>query len=308
MDETLRLAFGASLSLLAGYVFIHGSYIRRFSVEHLRTDRYALQLLIWSIAFFALGDLISQRIPNWEGHLFAEFRKDINAAGLTPAICNAILAAYVSAKIQNLWVYLCVRRKLPPIRIRARGTPDDDFRAMRSVIKAIFSQLRSRARLAAVALYVKKSNDAMLRTVFRALMLKKIVMVTLKSGKVYIGEPLVPDPDPARAFTSLRILPVASGVRAKGTKKVQLTTMYSALDSEIKRLRSKDAKFTVLDSTDPLITDVSNLEVKGEIVPVDIEDLGIVIIWAEIESLTIWDPNIYSWFQSQPPLQQRSVP
>ena len=33
----------------------------------------------------------------------------------------------------------------------------------------------------------------------------------------------------------------------------------------------------------------------------DIEDLGIVIAWSEVESLTIYDDNLYKAFQEQTP-------
>jgi hypothetical protein len=42
MGEAARSVFSASIALLAGYAFIRVSYYRRFSAEHLKTDRFAL--------------------------------------------------------------------------------------------------------------------------------------------------------------------------------------------------------------------------------------------------------------------------
>jgi hypothetical protein len=36
---------------------------------------------------------------------------------------------------------------------------------------------------------------------------------------------------------------------------------------------------------------------KSQTAEIDIEDLGIVIQWKDVESLTLFDANIYAWFQ-----------
>ena len=160
--------------------------------------------------------------------------------------------------------------------------------------------LRKRLRLAGVAKIICNSNDANIRLIFRALMLRKLIMITMKSRKVYVGNPVWPDFDPAHVLTSLKILQLASGSRDEASRKVNLTTDYGALTTALRASSSRGV--SDLDRANPLRSDVFDLPLEGgKFVQVDIEDFGAVISWNEIESITIFDKNIYAWFQQQPP-------
>jgi hypothetical protein len=39
---------------------------------------------------------------------------------------------------------------------------------------------------------------------------------------------------------------------------------------------------------------------NGSQAVIDIEDFGVVITWSEVETFTIFDGNVFEWFQAQP--------
>ena len=112
-------------------------------------------------------------------------------------------------------------------------------------------------------------------------------MVTLKSHKVYVGKPyLLLWDDPTQVLTFIKILPSKSGYRDPATKKVTLPTRYDELAERLVEINFASG-LQKKDVTDPLSSDILGLtDESGEIVAqIDIEDLGVVIAWAEVESL-----------------------
>jgi hypothetical protein len=281
MGDTARSIFSASISLLAGYTFIRLSYYRRFSAEHLKTDRFALHVLGYSFCFFILGEIIAEFIPDWIPGWFAPARAGLTAAGITAPVVNAIFLALVVAVFDN-------------VRVRYLMRTDASMTASESFLEGV--------RIAAVARFVRNSNDSALRAIFRATILKKSLMVTLKSHKVYVGKPyLLLWEDPTQALTFIKILPIRSGYRDPATKKVHLPTRYDALGDRLVELEFVPRADH--DVADPLSSDILGLKnSQGEIVArVDIDDLGVVIAWSEVESLTIFDESLYQAFQEQAP-------
>jgi hypothetical protein len=205
MEGTVAKVFGASIALLAGYAFLKVSYLRRFSTEHLRTDRYALHLLGVSLALYVLGDFAAAVIPEWTPEALVGVKNDAIRSGLTEPVVNSIIFGILFGLADNLIV-----------RFEMRNDP--------AMLNNTDLSWRRSMRLAAVAKFVCKCSDAKLRTLFRALMLCKRVMITMKSGKVYVGEPRWPDVDPAYQFASMKLVPFASGARDKDTKRLRLTT------------------------------------------------------------------------------------
>jgi hypothetical protein len=122
-------------------------------------------------------------------------------------------------------------------------------------------------RIAAVARFVRKSNDSALRAIFRATILKKSLMVTLKSHKVYVGKPyLLLWDDPTQILTFIKILPTKSGYRDPATKKVSLPTRYDELGAQLVELNSSPNQHKN-DVTDPLASDILGLvNADGEII------------------------------------------
>jgi len=282
MGEAARSVFSASIALLAGYSFIRLSYYRRFVAEYLRTDRFALHVLGYSFAFFLLGDVTAEVIPHWTWNVFLSVERSLENVGITAPVINAIALGVVIALVDN-------------VRVRCLMRKDAAMSARNGFLEGI--------RIAAVARFVRKSNDSALRAIFRATILKKNLMVTLKSNKVYVGKPyLLLWDDPTQALTFIKILPVKSGYRDPGTKQVNFTTRY---DDLVDRLVELDGlRGELRDVTDPLASDVLGLvnDQDDVIAEIDIEDLGVVIAWSQVESLTIFDDNLYKAFQTLPPV------
>jgi hypothetical protein len=293
MEAAARSAFSASLALVAGYAFLRLSYYRKFTVEHLRTDRLALHILGYSFLFFVLGDVASHVIPYWTPEWLQSAEADLAAIGIKPPVINAIALGVVIAGLDNIRVRILMRRNAALLRGKT---------------------FVERVRMAAVARFVRKSNDSALRAMYRATIYQKPLMVSLKSGKVYVGKPYLSLwEDPTQALTFIKILPSKSGYRDPITKKVTLATRYDELFTE--RLVELDdeqratAQTGPHDATDPLSIDVLGLvDSRNEVVArVDIEDMGIVIAWDQVESLTIYDDDLYKAFQQQGPASPANI-
>jgi hypothetical protein len=274
MEEAARLVFSASVSLLAGYAFMWLSYCRRYSSSGLRADRFALHLLAYSFAFFVCGEALATIVPPWTPHAFSRLASSLDAAGITPAVINAIVIASVVALTENLSIRLLHRDVSIP--------PGIGF------LDAV--------RFAALTRYIHKSNNAALRAIFRAWIFRKSLMVTLKSHKVYVGKPtLLPWEDPTETLAFIKLLPSRSGFRDAATKKVSLTTRYDHVASRLVELEREPYE----ESAGPLQHDVLGLvnDAGWIVAEIDIDDLGVVISWPEVESLTIFDANLYEAFQ-----------
>lgn len=286
MANTVTQLFGAGAALLAGYLFVRFSTYRRYTAEHLRTDRFALHVVGYAIVFFPVGVVIDYYVRKWFGH--SNLLESLRSAGLSPIVLYSSLVALMVAVIDNIVTLM-------------RMSDDSTLRLTDD------RSLLGRMRLASIALFIRQSNDPAIRTLFRASFLRKFLLVTLKSGKVYVGQtPRLPDPaDSARSF---RIIPIKSGHRDPITKKVTLGTRY---DDLLARLSTEEpangaASAMDIDNDDPLRQDLAVLHIKNkERATIDLEDFGVVILWSEIESLSIYDPNIYEAFQQEPkPMQE----
>jgi hypothetical protein len=287
MGETARSVFSASISLLAGYSFIRFSYYRRFMSEHLRTDRYALHVLGYSFFLFILGEILAT--TSFVQRYLGAVDSNLVSAGITAPVINAIVIGIAWGVLDNFRVLWLMRKSGAMIGRTGRQSA--------SWIENLLEGLR----IAAATRFVTKSKDSALRAIFRATLLKKPVMVTLKSHKVYVGKPyLTIWDDPTEALTFIKILPTRSGYRDPNTKKVQLSTRYDKLSEQLVEL-GDGRKQT--DATDVLGSDMLGLtNVAGKVIAeIDIEDLGVVIAWDEVESLTIYDQNLFDAFQRQGP-------
>jgi hypothetical protein len=277
MEDFARQAFGAGVAVFSGYAFFRTSYYRRYLMGHWRTDRFALHILGYAIGFVFCGAIVSEFIPDWTPYSFAPILESVQRVGLAATTINAIVIAILAGFLDNLRVFYLMW---------------DDI-AVRNSSGAKFGIRR--IRMAAVARYIRKSNDAALRLLFRAVILEKRVMITLRNRKVYVGDPVLHEVDPSNELTSIRIIPFASGARSETNKDVTLSTWYSEMDADIERITEEAPD---RDKTDPLLSTMYKLRVRDDqTADIDIEDLGIVIKWNDVESLTLFDENIYAWFQ-----------
>jgi len=230
---------------------------------------------------YIFGGVCAELMPDWTPPCISwwtRIRFALAKVGIDSAVLNALALAFPAAVADSAYVY-----------IRTHGDV-----AMNSDYQRGFWQ---RLRFAAVARFVRKSHDQTVRVLFRASVLRKRVMITLKSHKVYVGEPFLPDLDPSHELTSIRLIPFASGYRDKDTKKVTLSTQYSRLDA-ILSVPPEAKNSEEPDPVDPLSSDPAVLElVDAGRRTVDLNDLGIVIARSEVETLMIWDDAIYRAFQ-----------
>jgi len=100
----------------------------------------------------------------------------------------------------------------------------------------------------------------------------KSVLISVKSGKVYVGL-VTYNSSPVVSVESLQIFPVRSGYRNVNTKTVEFTTDYDAVLNKI-------------------------LANDSAVAGIDLSDFEIVIPFREIESMTIFDPTVYGLFSS----------
>jgi len=130
--------------------------------------------------------------------------------------------------------------------------------------------------------------------------------VAVWSGKVYVGQPVEAMRDPSVRAHSIKIIPLYSGYRDEKTHKVELPTKYRDITSAI-QLREKEHE--PANPADPLARDLADLRTKdGDSIEIDIQDMGIVILWSEIQSLTMYDDNIYKAFQAMGPPPSKETP
>ncbi len=278
MDSVLKL-FGVGVSLLAGYLFLHLSPYRRYRAEHLRTDRFTLQVLGYSFALYALGSVANSIITQRYCGGFAEqFLASVEQySGLQASVILTLVLAPIAAGLDNfiLLARMCDNRVVTQ--------------------HSFFTNPVVRTRAAAAARFVLKCDDAATRTLYRATIGRKPLMLTLKSGKVYVGQPVGEMRDPSLLAGSIRLIPVASGYRDPSTHKVNFTTAYKDMGRRIRPIENEQKAR----GDDPLASDLAELTITdSEKVKIDMQDLGVIVFWSEVQSLTIFNEDLYRAFQS----------
>jgi hypothetical protein len=284
--DALAKAFGVSVLLLAGYTILLISPFRRFTAEHLRSDRFALHLFGISLICYFLGVFVSLVITYKFSHgLAADYLVKVAKYTNLPtsSIC-ALLVAPVLGTIDRL-----------QIMVRMLGDP--------AVKERSWWRLDWKSGAAAVARFVLICNDAAIRTLYRATFYRKPLMITLKSGKVYVGTPIRNVWEPSLQPTFIKIVPMLSGYRDRDTHKVSMSTNYRDITSRmIPRPNAKPARID-----DPLARDIADLKMNGgESVPIDMQDMGIVILWSEMVTMSLYDECVYRAFQETEPVKKDS--
>lgn len=303
MGDVTKTLFGASLSLLAGFLYVHTSYYRRFACEYLKTDRFGFLLLVYSLSLFLVGALAAEKLHDVTPQWFQQFRVDAESIGISATLVNAFVGALILAFAENF--YHRWRMKSDPILAATLAT------------KGVgrFTLLLTQMRLGAQARYVGKTNDSFLRVLFRAKVLNKFLQVSMKSGKVYVGDLKWFEIDPASPLTHIYVIPAASGFRNKDNQSVKDTIDYRILreglsDVPPEDLAPIDPETAERISSDPWRSDflILNNDVTGEASKVDMEDFGILLPVAEIASMTIHDEAVYEWFRDHPKEVVRPLP
>jgi hypothetical protein len=289
MEESVVKAFSLSLTLFAGYLFTWLSPYRRFQAENLRPDRYAYHVLGVSLALYLVGVAIAVGIgfDVESGPLYDVAHSVARYTHIQAPVMIAIALALILAGLDSLCTAFVMRRD-PALQLVG------------------WTQPFARMRLAAVARSIRKSDDSVLRLLWRATIYGTPLMVTLKSGKVYVGKSAEAIADPSVRAQSLKIIPFRSGYRNEKTHKVELPTDYQRIYEMMQR-KPEEVEGPV-NLSDPLAIEYMDLNcTDGTLVEIDMQDMGVVILWSEVQSLTLYDDNIYRAFQDSGPAKKKGA-
>ena len=281
MEESVLKGFGVSATLLAGYLFLRFSPYRRFLAEHLRTDRFALHVLTFALSTYFVGVVIASFIEREfeNGWIHSALLTAVSYTHLQAPVICALLAAPLLGLGDRICIAILMRR--------------DPW-----VVQRTWKQPFLKTRTAAVARFIMKCDDAATRLLHRATVYRKPIMLSLKSGKVYVGEPVGGVGDPSVRAQSIKIIPRFSGYRDPETHKVDLRTNYT----DIHKMMVPREEEEPSNPEDPLAKDLADLKVgDGPSVEVDMQDMGVVVLWSEVQSLSIYDDDIYRAFQNVTP-------
>lgn len=292
-----QLIFGLLvLPIAAAVLFLKVSHTHRFASHHMLGQRLVFEVLAYAVIFLVIAEVIlffgrvdvrTQAAVSWlvespSLHAYLQEKESIsliNATGIT-----TLILALISAFVWNLLVYW---RMAKHPAVASDGN----------------KKFLYRVKKAAIARYVEGSDEPQIRMLFLASELRKSVMATMKSGKVYVGT-VSNSVDPTLPDRYLRILPVLSGYRDPQNKKVTFTTEYTEIHRQLEAFRANDArKAPALFDAAPKVKFVSPLAgdpgtVDGGEAEVDARHFGILLPWEEIEALTHWDPDVYAYFNS----------
>jgi hypothetical protein len=285
--ESLAKAFGVSVSLLAGYLFVRLSPYRQYRAEHLRTDRFALHVFGFSVLCYVAGVSVASVIDfRFHGRLVDIYLLEIaKYLKLEPAVICSLLASPILALFDRSYVL-----------IRACRDP--------AVREHPWHRLIKKSAAAAVATFIFKCDDEAIRTLHRATFYRKPLMLTLKSGKVYVGTPVKGIGDPSVHANFIKIVPILSGYRDPTTHKVELPTRYRDITSRITAWHEE----TLGSTDDPLAQDIADLKLNnGELIAIDMQDVGVVILWSEVMTVSLYDENIYRAFQDMGPPKKKTT-
>lgn len=273
-DSVVQGLSGALLIGLSGFLYLHASYYQRFRYALVGHQTRASLAFAYGLAFLVLAGVLSRAgFPGAAGQkaLASVWVSITPVATLNGIFGAAPLLGLLIGVLSNFWRL-----------IRA-----SDKSHLKYKKHALFTdRLDKRLRLAAMSDVAESGEDHLLSTMWRAATQGKLIQVTMKSRKVYVGSPLLQD-DPSVNSLWLKILPIASGFRDSETLAYIPTTDYRALfDSLASSARSSG----------PEINSMIQI-VKGKTsISFDQNDLGFLLPWTEVVSITIHDPALEAFF------------
>lgn len=275
MSQSSLGASAAALALIvtSGFLFLHTSYVHRFRIAHENTQTKASLYSVFGLAMLLLSSLlivsVEQIFPSLKKFMdgYAEWARLLlfDLPGQFP------IAIVVAIVLGTIWNIVLLASRSSQSYLSSREHP-------------LFSTgLLQRIRLAALAHVAERSNDTFLSTLWRANSLGKLIQVTLKSRKVYIGS-VVNFIDPSVEMKWLRLVPLSSGYRDKDSLAYIEQISYLELFEAMSLDRLNGRACISLTGTD-------------EVVEFDDADLGILICLAEVSSLTLYEPGLEAYFR-----------
>ena len=268
---------GALLVALAGFLYLHVSFLQRFQHAAATPQTRASLAIAYGLLFLFIVGFISN-LTCWKASPLSAFLSRVWLE-ITPikglgGVFGAAPAAGLLAGLLSNFSRLIQRANKPYLNDKNH---------------ALFtSSLIKRMRLAALSEVAIRTDDQMLRTLWRAITLGKLVQVTMKSRKVYIGMPL-PSRDPSVETSWLKVVPIASGFRDSETLAFIPTTDYRDLfDALAEDSQGHDAE--------PDRCATSTIQKNGASINFDHGDVGFLLPWSDVASLTIHDPELEAFF------------
>lgn len=254
---------------LSGFLYLYSNYLKRFETAHLPPQSRASLSLAYGLFFVSVCAVLANVFPVPSASLSRILISFSPFPGIRGEFLSAPILALVAAAILNV--------------VRLVRFSDSPVIALPDGVLAT-TALFTRMRIASIAKLADKSEDLLIRTLWRAITKGKLLQVTLKSGKVYIGLPLA-SMDPSTPSSWLRIVPIASGYRDKNRQTYVPTTYYGELidanGSSQGLYRDEDLK---------------SLNWNGDQIQFDAKDIGILVAWSEVLSLTIHNPALEAYF------------
>lgn len=275
MSQSSLGASAAALALIvtSGFLFLHTSYVHRFRIAHENTQTKASLYSVFGLAMLLLSSLlivsVEQIFPSLKKFMdgYAEWARLL----LFDLPAQFPIAIVVAIVLGTIWNIVLLASRSSQSYLSSREHP-------------LFSTgLLQRIRLAALAHVAERSNDTFLSTLWRANSLGKLIQVTLKSRKVYIGS-VVNFIDPSVEMKWLRLVPLSSGYRDKDSLAYIEQISYLELFEAMSLDRLNGRACISLIGTD-------------EVVEFDDADLGILICLAEVSSLTLYEPGLEAYFR-----------
>lgn len=276
--ESLSVALLIGLS---GFLYLYSSYFKRFQLAAASQSTRTSLTFAYGLIFIILTSYVASNCiennPSLNEALVGFWSK-VSPFDSLPGEFGAApvlgLLAGVASNILSL-----IRRSDEPF-LKDKSHP------------LFTNNLQRRMRLAALSDLALITEDQMLRTLWRSLTLGKLIQVTLKNRKVYIGSPLA-SKDPSIESLWLKIVPIASGFRDDETLSYIPTTDYRELFNLL--ANANEVNPNIIDNQ-KIVVGQSNQSLMF-----DPNDVGIILPWAEITSLTIYDPTLEALFQVNNP-------
>lgn len=258
---------------LSGFLYLYSSYFKRFQLAHLAPQTRASLSLAYGLIFLFVAAIVSWLLQGKMPRLEAAWIAVSPLQGIRAPFIVAPVLGFAYGVLGNLFRLV---RNSDLIYLKDRKHPIHT------------NLLRPRMRVAALSDLAKSTEDRLLWTLWRAVTLGKLVQVTLKSGKVYIGSPLA-SLDPSSPSGWIKIIPIASGYRDQDNQSYIQTTdyrdLFEAMAERAKSLSSPEVQSRASPG-------------NGHNIYFDPHDLGILITWSEVVSLTIHEPGLQSYFSS----------
>jgi hypothetical protein len=141
---------------------------------------------------------------------------------------------------------------------------------------------------------IQRRQDALEILLRTAMGERKLIAITVKSGKVYVGY-ITSNLNPAFTTMSLSMIPMLSGYRNSNDKTVSFTTQYTEVYESIENKALMEV-LKVRQSEG--LTDEEAKNLTRKIVDIELEDFQLVIPLAELQSATIFNMSIYNMYFS----------